>query len=421
MSHDSLRFKVGVRACAPVVVLCFPFLFTLSVHAQDAPSIGGEPAAVETAVLGDPFGFEITVHSYQFAGCDEMPANFSVAPGEALFFYLISNTSDSDVDVNYVVIQNLFAIPVSSIFIADLEVEGADYDLRHDPQNYLASNVVVGEFRWSENDQLHPGEWSIVGVRTLTNDGDLLPAFGGNIYRVQLDVGTVLGPTAALGRDPQCEEVDTDGDGNSDDEDNCPLVFNPEQDDCDDDGVGDACETTHIVGSWPRDGAIDARQPFDPRGFNVSGWSSIILDIEGLDPESPLQPNDFEVTQIGGLLPAPQIQEVVQSGNHSAVTVKLDGIIEVGAWTRLTYLASCQSVTIGYLPGDINGDGTSSASDMLTFTGVLDADFTLPTYSSDIDRSQNVDSSDLLRLIDLLNGAEAYPVYAGMSLPPLED
>ncbi len=40
----------------------------------------------------------------------------------------------------------------------------------------------------------------------------------------------------------QCDVMDTDGDGISDDADNCPQSVNPDQEDSDSDGSGDACD-----------------------------------------------------------------------------------------------------------------------------------------------------------------------------------
>jgi hypothetical protein len=50
------------------------------------------------------------------------------------------------------------------------------------------------------------------------------------------------------GADPNCG-ADSDGDGWSDDVDNCPTTYNPTQTDADSDGVGDACDNCPAVGN----------------------------------------------------------------------------------------------------------------------------------------------------------------------------
>jgi hypothetical protein len=53
------------------------------------------------------------------------------------------------------------------------------------------------------------------------------------------------------------EVVDTDGDGRCESADNCPTIANPTQADCDNDGVGDACE---IAADTNSDGIPDTCQ-----------------------------------------------------------------------------------------------------------------------------------------------------------------
>ncbi len=51
----------------------------------------------------------------------------------------------------------------------------------------------------------------------------------------------------ALGMTPSALAQDSDGDGFPDSSDNCPLVANPDQADCDNDGVGNACESSQTL------------------------------------------------------------------------------------------------------------------------------------------------------------------------------
>ena len=51
--------------------------------------------------------------------------------------------------------------------------------------------------------------------------------------------------------------VDSDNDGLIDGQDNCPTISNPGQEDSDNNGIGDVCDTTDIVDT-DKDGVPDA-------------------------------------------------------------------------------------------------------------------------------------------------------------------
>lgn len=61
-----------------------------------------------------------------------------------------------------------------------------------------------------------------------------------NLARVLLTLTLVTTPLVALA---DIDGSDTDLDSVSDDEDNCPLDFNPDQLDADNDGSGDLCDS----------------------------------------------------------------------------------------------------------------------------------------------------------------------------------
>jgi hypothetical protein len=116
---------------------------------------------------------------------------------------------------------------------------------------------------------------------------------------------------------------------------------------------------------------------------------------------------------------APEVVDVVSSG-IDMVTLTFSEPIEPGAWTVLTHTESGESLCLGYLPGDVNGDGSSKAGDIVALIDSVNAAGTeqLPIYSTDIDRNGVVTARDILRLIDLLNGAGAIRSWMGETLPP---
>jgi hypothetical protein len=171
-----------------------------------------------------------------------------------------------------------------------------------------------------------------------------------------------------------------------------------------------------IVSSVPSNGSIDARQPSLPDGTNPAGWSSIELSFSG-NAES-LTAADFSVS-VDPPGAAPMIGFVITSGNVATIQFG-DAVVEyipLTSWTTITHLASGSSVRLGYLPADVNGDGTSTPNDVLALIDVLNGVSSRPIHSTDVDRSGVSGPSDILRAIDLLNGAGAYEVFNGISLP----
>ena len=85
----------------------------------------------------------------------------------------------------------------------------------------------------------------------------------------------------------------------------------------------------------------------------------------------------------------------------------------------LTYVPTGTTHCFGWLPGDVNSSLVANASDVLSLidhlNGAIDP---LPDISTDIDRSGLANASDVLRTIDLLNGGGVYEVFNGASLPP---
>ncbi len=181
-----------------------------------------------------------------------------------------------------------------------------------------------------------------------------------------------------------------------------------------------------VVSASPVDGSIDARQPSDPDGSNPAVlWQFVDLTIVG--DVSALVPGDFVVTEEGGLGDPPLVVALspTDQGNN-VIRVVLNRPIDAGTRLTFAYLDSASGIDTGlrvriaYLPGDINASGSVTTDDLRTLFNILKGSL-LPAspFSADVDRSGEIGPADILRTIDLFNGAETYGVFLGMSLPPL--
>lgn len=170
-----------------------------------------------------------------------------------------------------------------------------------------------------------------------------------------------------------------------------------------------------LATSDPPINAIDARQPSDIDGTDIQGWQFINLTFNGFALN--VTAADFALTEVGGSAEPPMVLGVLPV-QEDTITLVLSRPISVGAWTVLQHVPSGTETRIGYLPGDVNGDGTTSPVDILALIDSLNGIGTpRAPYSTDINRSGLAEPSDILRVIDLLNGAGAFDSYNGATLP----
>lgn len=173
-------------------------------------------------------------------------------------------------------------------------------------------------------------------------------------------------------------------------------------------------DARRIVSSTPASLSIDARQPSDIAGQNMFGWTSVDLIFDGAVPL--ISPQEFYVTQQGGGGPPPGILSTLLL-NPNQVRVTFDRAITAGAWTRILHIPSGTSVRLGFLPGDVNGNGHTSPDDILALIDSLNGVTIRPSWATDMNRSGVAEPSDILRLIDLLNGAGEFESWNDRSLP----
>ncbi len=169
--------------------------------------------------------------------------------------------------------------------------------------------------------------------------------------------------------------------------------------------VKDPSEPLTLLSSNPPAEAIDARRPSDPDGNNPTGWTIFDLTLNG-EP-CPMSSARFIVSQQGGTQAVPVVSSV-QMLSESVVRLTLNKAVDPGAWTLIEDTLSGVYLHVGFLPGDVNGNGTTTPSDILTLIDSLNGVSLLPQWSSDVDRSGIPAPADILTLIDLLNGAGTF-------------
>lgn len=177
----------------------------------------------------------------------------------------------------------------------------------------------------------------------------------------------------------------------------------------------DLCDPT-ILSSDPTSCLIDARYPHEPADPGVRlGMDSIVLTLS-CEPNS-ITAGDFAVTVSPNDVPVPGISSAVL--DVTTVTITFDAPIADGRWTCITHVASDTSACLGSLPADVNSDRTASPSDILDLIDDLNGVLVPPlgVHQCDIDRSGQCGPADILGVIDLLNGSAQFQVWNAATLP----
>ena len=182
------------------------------------------------------------------------------------------------------------------------------------------------------------------------------------------------------------------------------------------------CSHSNIVGaaeiesSFPPNNAIDARAPFVGNAAELQGWQTI--EIRFSDAMSGVEPGDFTLSEKGGDGIPPSIESVARIDSRTVLVI-LNEPLEPGTWIELSHVSSGTSISLGYLPGDVNGDGTVSPyADTLALIDCINIPDRCAPWQQDLDRSGQAEGeSDRQTLFDLYRGAAESTAWAGVRMP----
>lgn len=189
------------------------------------------------------------------------------------------------------------------------------------------------------------------------------------------------------------------------------------------DGCTGTCPMGRLVGSTPPSGTVDARQPHEPNDPSTPlgiGSAAEPITILSSTSNTIVCCLTFSESAVDPTLDKNGFSECVNNGDGTH-TIILRRPITPNAVTTISY-GDGTYVEFTSHPANVDADGFAGPADVLALVDVINAvaEPAHGLFSSDIDHSGVVTGSDVLREIDLLNGADAFSVQLLSPLPTNE-
>jgi len=171
------------------------------------------------------------------------------------------------------------------------------------------------------------------------------------------------------------------------------------------------------VAADPPNCAVDATCPYlrgsDPR-MRV-GLSAFDLTFDPLVDVADLGPDDFGLRYGTSYFPHPGTIQSVQRVDAATLHIELDAPIPMFRWTCVVFAEGDFDdplTCIGQTPGDVDGNGFLTLTDVLQLIDGLNGVSELGRWQCDVDASGACTAADILAVIDAINVAPyCFPYY----------
>jgi len=176
------------------------------------------------------------------------------------------------------------------------------------------------------------------------------------------------------------------------------------------------CQCPTIVDSFPANCQNDARYPHPPDQLpsNINerlGLDSVVVTMAPATEVDVLTAADFHYRWAGGGVFNPPLPETLELLGGTDVRINFDKPFPQQRWSCVGL--ACQGaediqVCWGRLPADVDQSGVANATDVLQLIDGLNGVVALEDYQCDIDVTGVCNATDVLGVIDLLNGAGTF-------------